>query len=130
MIKFIQSPDIHLKLRGIISTLRLDYLKPDNIICFKSVGSKSSTVHARCWNLPKIWQLALDSKPHYIIEVLSEQYDYLSEEDKTKLLIHELLHIPKSFTGGLRPHKGYVNSVIVNKLYEQFVNNSIKQERL
>jgi len=123
MIKFIQSPEIHSRVRDIIDTLGLSYIKPDNIVCFKSNGSKSATVHARCWNLPKIWQLALDKKPHYIIEVLSEQYDMLSEEEKTKLLIHELLHIPKSFAGGTRPHKGYITPSIVNRLYQEFVKN-------
>jgi predicted metallopeptidase len=32
-------------------------------------------------------------------------------------LIHELLHIPKGFSGGFRPHKGYVDRVTVEHLY-------------
>ena len=43
----------------------------------------------------------------------------MSFEDKEKTLIHELLHIPGGFSGGFRPHKGYVERKIVNKLYKK-----------
>lgn len=50
---------------------------------------------ARIHGLGKIWQETLNSPPAYIIiEVISERYDRLTEEEKDKTLTHELLHIP------------------------------------
>jgi predicted metallopeptidase len=128
LLKFKEAPDVHLLLREIVEGLEFNYINPELVICYRSEGTKSDQVHARCWSLPRIWQKALEVKPHYVIEVISEKYDGLSLEDKKKLLIHELLHIPKSFKGGLRPHKGYVNSRIVNKLFKQLEDNQVKRK--
>ncbi len=65
--------------------------------------------------------IALGVKPMYIIEVLEENYSSLSLDEKIRVLIHELLHIPKKFSGGLRPHGRYVNRRLVNKLFNVFV---------
>jgi predicted metallopeptidase len=55
----------------------------------------------------------------YTIEVISEIYDKMSAEEKEKTLIHELLHIPGGFSGGFRPHKGYVERKTVELLYKK-----------
>ncbi len=119
---------MHLIVREIIEGLGFDYINPDQVICFRSEGTKSDAVHARCWSLPRIWQQALQVKPHYTLEVISEKFDSLSMADKKKLLIHELLHIPKSFKGGLRPHKGYISQKIVNELYRKLEMNQEKSK--
>lgn len=74
------------------------------IICFRSYGSSSRAI-ARIWSLPRIWQIGLNLKPHYCIEVISERFDKLPHEEKQKTLIHELMHIPKTFSGALVPHR-------------------------
>jgi predicted metallopeptidase len=63
-----------------------------------------------------------------VIEVISERYDRLSEEEKEKTVIHELLHIPKGFSGGFRPHKGYVEKAEVERLHRLLVKQrSLRQ---
>jgi predicted metallopeptidase len=61
-------------------------------------------------------QAALGVQPYYVIEVISERFDGMSEADQTKTLIHELLHIPKAFGGGFKGH-GYVSRDRVERLY-------------
>lgn len=98
------APDIDSELKRIIASLDLAYIKPSNIVAFRSYGSTSRAI-ARVWSLPKIWQIALKVEAHYCIEVVSERFDKLSFRDKEKVLIHELLHIPHNFSGALLPHK-------------------------
>jgi predicted metallopeptidase len=54
-----------------------------------------------------------------VIEVISERYDKLCETEKEKTIIHELLHIPKGFSGGFRPHKGYIDRKTVELLHKK-----------
>lgn len=63
-------------------------------------------------------------RAHYVIELVSENYDRLSEAEKTKTLIHELLHIPATFGGGFRNHD-YVHGRRVNKLYERYASRPL-----
>jgi predicted metallopeptidase len=56
------------------------------------------------------------------MEIISERYDRLNHEEKTKVIIHELLHIPKNFSGSLLPHK-YGHTQIdkeVETLYKKY----------
>ena len=69
----------------IIDTLALD-LDKERIYAFRSHNAKTRAL-ARIWGLPRIWQLALDLKPGYIIEVISERFDKLSEIQKDKVLV-------------------------------------------
>lgn len=65
--------------------------------------------------------VALNTKAHYVIEVISENFDRLNEAEKTKTLIHELLHIPKSFGGGFR-HHDYASRKNVEQMYKKLLN--------
>jgi predicted metallopeptidase len=104
MIYYKDAPDIKENLHKIVQSLQFDHVKMDDVHCFRSHGSGSRRTIARCHALSKVWQSALKTNAAYIIEVLSERYDSLSEEEKTKVLIHELMHIPKTFGGGFRHH--------------------------
>ena len=106
----------------IIRKLGLNHIDPDRIFFVRSRNSRSSSV-ARIWGLPRIWRNVLNLEPMYVIEVLSEKYDKLSENEKIKILIHELLHIPSKFSGGLRPHGKYVNRKKVNELYLKYLHS-------
>lgn len=97
--------DVKLKLDNVIKILELDYIAPTRVFCYRTQGSRARA-YARTWMMPKIFQKALNIPPAYVIEVLSKYYDKLSEDDKTKVIIHELLHIPKNFSGALLSHHG------------------------
>jgi len=116
------APDIHQQIKKIVPKLQLSHIDPEKIICFRSQGSKARAL-ARIWSLPRIWQLALKLTPYYCIEVLSEKFDKLNHNQQTKVLIHELLHIPKNFSGALLPHYGRgkvkINQRTVDQLFRK-----------
>ena len=118
MISYEDAPDIKEKVDGIISTAGLTHIKNEFLICIRSRGSMARRVIARCHALPRIMQKALNTGARYVIEVISEKFDSLSEEQQTKTLIHELMHIPKSFGGGF-VHHNIVNSQKVNKIWKE-----------
>ena len=103
-IKYYSAPDIKKKIHELIQNNGFHNVNADRIYCFRSKGSSSRRVLARIWSFPKIWQQALYMEPRYVIEVLSERFDKLSAEKQEEVLIHELKHIPKKFSGGLRTH--------------------------
>jgi predicted metallopeptidase len=97
--------DVKRDIVKIIEVLELDYIKPTRVFCYRTEGSKARA-YARTWMMPKIFQDALDIPPAYVIEVISKYYDNLTNDEKTRVLIHELLHIPKNFSGALLSHHG------------------------
>jgi predicted metallopeptidase len=102
-----------------ISGLLFPHVKLDSVVCLRSYGSSSRGTIARCHALGKAMQLALGRKGFYVIEVISKRFDKLSEKEKTKTLIHELMHIPKSFGGGFI-HHDVVHEGNVEKMYERY----------
>src|SRR5579862_6524639 len=96
--------DIKNDLVDIVKLLNLTHIDIERIYCYRTKGSKTRA-YARTWSFPKIFQRALSVEAAYVIEVLSQHYDKLDEDKKKKVLIHELLHIPKNFSGVLLPHR-------------------------
>jgi predicted metallopeptidase len=121
MIQYDLAEDIDGRVKEIVRKLKLTHIDETRVICLRSKGSGSRRVIARCHGLSRIMQLALNKSPHYIIEVLSERFDRLSREEQTKVLIHEILHIPHSFGGGFRAHKPYVTRLKVQRMYDEFM---------
>ena len=117
--KFEFAPDIHSEIIRIVLSLGMNHISSRFLICFRSYGSKSNAI-ARIWSLPKIWQMGLNLGPHYCIEVISERFDKLRKEEKEKVLIHELLHIPNNFSGAVLPHRHRykkINNKVVDQWY-------------
>ena len=114
---YVEAPDVKRLVNEIADSLDLFHVVPQFVYCYRSKGSKSKRIIARIHGLGRIWQEALRRPPVYVIEVISEQYDKLSDEEKERTLIHELLHIPKGFSGGFRPHKGYIDKKRVERLH-------------
>ncbi len=119
-LKYLEAPDVKMLVDEIIERLDFSHIVPQSVYCYRSKGSKSNRIIARIHGFGKIWQKALGLPPTYVIEMLSERYDRLSQEDKEKTVIHELMHIPKGFKGGFRPHKGYVSRQQVEKMYKEY----------
>ena len=119
-LKYLEAPDVKMLVDEIIDRLDLFHVVPQSVPCYRSKGSKSKRIIARIHGFGKIWQKALGLPPAYVIEVLSERYDKLCQEDKEKTVIHELMHIPRGFKGGFRPHKGYVSRQQVESMYKEY----------
>lgn len=76
----------------------------------------------------KIWQLALGINAHYIVEVISEKFDRLNQEEQDKVLIHELMHIPFCFGGGFKHHGNWVTQDRVNYLHTLYKMRKAKRD--
>jgi predicted metallopeptidase len=117
-IKYEEAPDMERRVRAIAERLGMDHIDFSRLKIFRSRGSTSRRTLARCHGLPKILQMAMGIGAHYAIEIIGEKFDKLSEEEQTKTIIHELLHIPKNFGGGFRYHD-YVCSRNVEAMYRK-----------
>lgn len=117
-----KAPDVAHLLAQILQRLPFDYIDRKHIVCIRSRRA-TSRARARIWSFPKIWQLALNLPAYYTIEVLSQHFDHLSVDDKIRILIHELMHIPKNFSGALIPHRGlhkHINRRTVEHLFQTY----------
>lgn len=97
------APDVKKRVLQLIRELNIAWVKTTGLFCFRSVNA-NTRAYARIWGLSRIWQEALKVKPAYVLEVISEKYDELSQFEQDKVLLHELTHIPKNFSGSLMPH--------------------------
>lgn len=122
-----EAKDVKAEIGKILNVLDLPHVNPKRIFCYRTNGSKSRA-HARIWSFPKIFQDALNLEPAYVIEVLAKYYDKLNENEKSKVLIHELLHIPKNFSGALIPHITKSRSLgkTANTLFNEYKKLSAK----
>lgn len=99
----------------LIKSLELEWLSYGRIFFYRSINSKARA-YARTWGLPRLWQRTLNVEPGYIVEVISEHFDKLSERDQDKVLLHELTHIPHNFSGALVPHTRHKKGSFHDKL--------------
>lgn len=125
-IKYELAPDLQ-KIVDEVALLLFPHIRIDSAVCIRSFGSKTRGTIARCHALGKAMQLAMGRKGFYVIEVISKRFDRLSEVDKIKTLIHELMHIPKSFGGGFK-HHDYVCEENVEVEYERYINLKKRRE--
>jgi predicted metallopeptidase len=116
-IKYYDAPEIKKQVDQLAEECEFFHVVPQFVYCVRSRGSKARRTIARIHGLGKLWQGVLNMPPAYTIEIISEIYDKMSPEDKEKTLIHELMHIPGGFSGGFRPHKGYVERKMVEEVY-------------
>ncbi len=117
-----KAPDIEKLAKHLVPKLPFPYVDIKRIVFMRSYKA-TSRARARIWSFPRIWQMALKLPPYYVIEVLSQHFDHLSEDDKVRVIIHELMHIPKNFSGALVPHHGLhkrIDHRTVETLFRQY----------
>ncbi len=115
--------DIHLRLRRIVDALGLEYVDPRRIRCMRVRGSRANAL-ARIWGLPPVFQDALKLRSHYVIEFMAPTFDRLPRDEQDRVIIHELLHIPRTFSGGIRPERSpslSINQRTVERYYRQYL---------
>jgi len=115
--------DVQARLRSIAQALGLSYVDPARVRCVRVEGSRANAL-ARIWGLPPVFQDALDLPPHYVIEFMVPAFDQLPREEQDRVIIHELLHIPRTFSGGIRPERSRsmtINSRTVERYYRQYL---------
>ncbi|MEX2017535.1 MAG: putative metallopeptidase [Candidatus Pacearchaeota archaeon] len=101
--KYEPAPDIQ-ALADEISRMLFPHVDLTRLKCFRSYGSNSRGTIARCHALGKLMQEAIGIRAVYALEFISERFDGLDKEEQLKIIIHELMHIPKTFGGGFRQH--------------------------
>lgn len=116
--KYEFAPDLQARTEQIVRTLSMTHVKTARVKCFRSKGSSTKRTIARCHTIGKLMQQTIGVEAHYAIEFL-ELFERLSKEEQDKVIIHELLHIPKTFGGGFRQHD-FVCEKNVEQMYQQY----------
>lgn len=126
-VEYKRNLEIERLIHSIAETLGFSWVKKKYVQAVESRGSRGRAV-ARIYGFPRVFQVAYGLPPMYVIEVISEKFSKLSEEDKVKVLIHELLHVPRSFSGALRVHGEYISSEKVDELYRIYINKGAMRQ--
>jgi predicted metallopeptidase len=109
-----------------VSKLLFPHVDLSNVKCLRSYGTSSRGTIARCHGLNKVMQKAIGIKAVYVLEFLSERFDKMDKEEQLKVVIHELMHIPKTFGGGF-VHHDMVHEKSVNKCYMEYKRRKNEQ---
>lgn len=120
--KYDLAPDIKKRISRLVKFLDFKHVKVSRVHCIRSFDAKTRA-HARIWGMAKLFKEVAGIEPHYIIEVNAKKFDKLSEREQLKTLVHELMHIPKTFSGALLSHRGpyhRINDREVEKLLKTF----------
>ncbi len=112
------APDLQDRTNEIVNLLNLFHIDIKRVRCFRSRGSSTKRTIARCHTVGKLMQKAMNMPAYYAIEFL-ERFDKMDKTEQDKVIIHELLHIPKTFGGGFRQHD-FVCEKNVEVMYEKF----------
>jgi predicted metallopeptidase len=102
------------------------HVRRDRIYCVRSFGAKTTAI-ARIHGCPPIWRIA-GVEASYIIEVIAERFYRLAPLMRVEVIIHELLHIPKTFSGALRPHGRMVNDEVVGRIMRTLKKKGLLSE--
>lgn len=107
----------------LIKKLSLEHIISKQIFCIRSFDAKTRA-YARIWGMSRLFKEVAGIEPTYIIEVVNKRFEKLNDREKIKTLIHELMHIPKTFSGALLSHRGRyhrINDREVEKIMKDFI---------
>ena len=124
--KYLYSESLQLLAEDIANRI-FPHVKMSRVKCFRSYGSSTKHTIARCHALGKLMQEAMNVEPFYALEFLGEKFDRMGQEEKVKVVIHELMHIPESFGGGFK-HHDVVTNANVEKCYKYYID-CVKNEK-
>lgn len=96
--------DLHARMRRIVRALGFDHVDASRVYCLRVYGARANA-WARIWGLPAAFQHALGVPAVYVVEFLCPAFDHLPPDEQDRVIIHELLHIPTTFSGGVRPER-------------------------
>jgi predicted metallopeptidase len=116
--------DIKEKVDQLINQLKMEHIDEKRIYCIRSFDAKTRAI-ARIWGMSRLFNEVCGIKPCYIIEVNAKRFDKLSQRDQIKTLIHELLHIPKTFSGALLSHRGRYH-----RINDKAIENILKKAKI
>ena len=122
--KYEYAEDLKKRMMEVVRMLDMRHIDITRVECIRSFGSSSRRTLARCHALGKLMQKAMKNRAFYAIEFL-ENFDKLNRKEQDKVIIHELMHIPKTFGGGFRQHD-FVCDRNVDIMYEKFANLKLK----
>jgi predicted metallopeptidase len=117
------APDLHARLVEMVQVLGFGHVRPDRIVCVRAYGARANA-WARIWGLPPIFQQALGLAPAYVVEFLAPAFDRLPPDQQDRVILHELLHIPRTFSGGVRPERSrslVIDRRTVERYYRRFL---------
>lgn len=98
------APDLHARLARIARALGFGHVDTSRVYCLRLYGARANA-WARIWGLPSVFQQALGLPAAYAVEFLCPAFDGLPWDEQDRVMIHELLHIPTTFSGGVRPER-------------------------
>jgi len=126
--RYEEAPDIKERMEEIVRALGMNHIDIERVGCLRSYGSSTRRIIARCHALGKVMQKVMKTKAFYAIEFL-ERFDKMPKHEQDKVIIHELMHVPKTFGGGFRQHD-WVCEDNVDKLHEKFMElKGVKNEK-
>ena len=102
---YLPAPEIKQKIELLVQKLNFQHIKTSQIHCIRSFDAKTRA-YARIWGMSRLFTEVAGIPAQYIIEVIAKRFDKLPEREQIKTLIHELMHIPKTFSGALLSHRG------------------------
>lgn len=118
-----KAPEIKQQIIRLVKQLKFKHIKLNQIHCIRSLDANTRAI-ARIWGMSRLFKEVAGIEPHYIIEVNAKRFDKQSSRDQLKTLVHELMHIPKNFSGALLSHRSryhQINDREVEKIFKQLL---------
>ena len=108
--KYLAAPEVKEQIDLLVKELAFTHIKSERIYCIRSFDAQTRAI-ARIWGMAKLFHEVAGLPVTYIIEVNAKRFDKMNKRDQLKTLVHELMHIPKTFSGALLSHRGPYHAI-------------------